>query len=196
MLRAESEEAQAKVEELQARIKVLEQENLSKEQEIVSLTHRNSLLEEEVEKLELTVKDAKSAADSGAASSSEVENLQRKVQLLEDEAEEADKNLRETNEKYYPPNLLLLQLHCLIRPLQAPSHRRQGGTLRAQGCHRRGRARPVGEEVRGGPGQVQACAGGDLQDFRGDWSFVERGIGLLICLMFFVEPQFRILLAK
>jgi tropomyosin, fungi type len=95
----ETEEAQALNEELKARIKVLEQENLTKEQEINSLTHRNTLLDEEVEKLEKALSEAKSAADNGAANSSELEALTRKVQLLEDEAEEADKNLRETNEK-------------------------------------------------------------------------------------------------
>lgn len=98
-LRMETEEAQARNEELKARIKVLEQENLTKEQEISSLTHRNTLLDEEVEKLEKALADAKNAADSGAAHSSELDALQRKLQLLEDEAEEADKNLRETNEK-------------------------------------------------------------------------------------------------
>lgn len=95
----ETEAAQAQNEELQAKIKVLEQENLTKEQEIASLSHRNTLLDEEVEKLEKALAEAKTAADSGASSSAELDALQRKLQLLEDEAEEADKNLRETNEK-------------------------------------------------------------------------------------------------
>ncbi|KAI5848672.1 tropomyosin [Morchella snyderi] len=98
-LRLETEQAQQKNEELAARVKVLEQENLTKEQEIASLTHRNSLLDGEVEKLEKQLSEAKSAADTGAAHGSEVDSLSRKVQLLEEEAEEADKNLRETNEK-------------------------------------------------------------------------------------------------
>jgi tropomyosin len=99
ILRQQADESQIMVEELKARIKILEQENLTKEQEISSLSHRNSLLEEEVDKLEKELANAKSAADNGAAHSSELDALQRKVQLLEDEAEEADKNLRETNEK-------------------------------------------------------------------------------------------------
>lgn len=98
-LRMEAERAQEGNAELAARIKVLEQENLAKEQEITSLSHRNQLLEGDVEKLEEKIKELKSSADSGATSSQEVESLQRKVQLLEEEAEEADKNLRETNEK-------------------------------------------------------------------------------------------------
>jgi hypothetical protein len=133
-LRMETEEAQAQNEELRARIKVLEQENLTKEQEITSLSHRNTLLEEEVDKLEKALQDAKSAADSGAAHSTELDALQRKLQLLEDEAEEADKNLRETNEKYVavpatcplhsPPAPLIACLqYPALYPLTTPAPR-------------------------------------------------------------------------
>jgi DNA repair ATPase RecN len=99
-LRIEADEAQAKVEELQAKVKALEQENLSKEQEITSLTHRNQLLEAEVEKLETGVKEAKNLAGDSAKHATHNETLTRRLQLLEDEAEQADKTLRETNEKY------------------------------------------------------------------------------------------------
>lgn len=99
-LRQEIDVANEKCSELTAKTKTLEQENLQKEQEITSLSHRNQLLEADLEKLEEKIKELKTSADSGANSSQEVESLQRKVQLLEEEAEEADKNLRETNEKY------------------------------------------------------------------------------------------------
>lgn len=98
-LRLETDQAHAKNEELSTRVKTLEQENLTKEQEILSLTHQKTLLEGEVDKLEKALAEAKSAADTGAAHGSEVDALSRKLQLLEEEAEEADKNLRETNEK-------------------------------------------------------------------------------------------------
>ncbi|KKY14974.1 putative tropomyosin [Phaeomoniella chlamydospora] len=98
-LRIEADENQAKVEELQAKIKTLEQENLQKEQDITSLTHRNGLLEAEVEKLESGIKEAKAEAGSSSHHATQNETLQRRLQLLEDEAEEADKTLRETNEK-------------------------------------------------------------------------------------------------
>jgi tropomyosin len=67
-LRTETDAATAKHEEASARVKQLEQENTQKEQEISSLTHRNGLLEAEVEKLEQQVKELKSLADdeSGA----------------------------------------------------------------------------------------------------------------------------------
>lgn len=99
-LRIEADENQAKAEELQTKVKALEQENLAKEQEITSLTHRNQLLEAEVEKLETGVKEAKSLAGESAQHGAQNESLTRRLQLLEDEAEQADKTLRETNEKY------------------------------------------------------------------------------------------------
>lgn len=99
-LRLEADDAHEKVEELKGKVKTLEQENLSKEQEITSLNHRNQLLEEEVEKLESSVKEAKDAANQSAQHDTQNEALQRRVQLLEEEAEENDKTLRETNEKY------------------------------------------------------------------------------------------------
>ena len=98
-LRIEADGANEKATELQAKVKELEQDNLQKEQEITSLTHRNGLLEAEVEKLEHGVKEAKTIAEEGSQHSTQLETLQRRLQLLEEEAEEADKNLRETNDK-------------------------------------------------------------------------------------------------
>lgn len=98
-LRLEADENAARAEELKAKVKVLEQENLAKEQEITSLTHRNQLLEGEVEKLEVSLKEAKNAAAEGAQSSQQSEALQRRLQVLEEEAEQADKTLKETTEK-------------------------------------------------------------------------------------------------
>lgn len=99
-LRIEADESAAKVEDLQKQVKVLEQENLTKDHEITSLTHKNSQLEGEVEKLEEQLKGHKNDKDEGSAALTQNETLQRRLQLLEEEAEEADKNLRETNDKY------------------------------------------------------------------------------------------------
>lgn len=99
-LRLEADESAAKVEELQSKVKSLEQENLAKEQEITSLSHKNQLLEGELEKIESGLKEAKAAADESAQHGTQNESLQRRLQLLEEEAEEADRNLRETNDKY------------------------------------------------------------------------------------------------
>lgn len=100
LLKQKEEEAQLKIEELQGKVKTLEHENLAKEQEITSLSHKNQLLEVEVEKLDEGLKIAKRELDEGRDSGTHNEGLQRRLQLLEEEAEEADKNIRETNEKY------------------------------------------------------------------------------------------------
>lgn len=102
-LRLESDENAAKVEELQQKVKALEQENLAKEQEITSLSHKNGLLESEVDKLDTSVKDLKKTSEEGQQHGTQNETLQRRLQLLEEEAEEADKTLREANEKYETP---------------------------------------------------------------------------------------------
>lgn len=99
-LRLEADEANGKVEELQTKVKTLEQDSLSKEQEITSLQHKNGVLEGDVDKLETSIKDLKKSADEGQQHGTQNETLQRRLQLLEEEAEEADKTLREANEKY------------------------------------------------------------------------------------------------
>lgn len=104
-LRLEADEASGKVEELQAKVKTLEQENLSKEQEITSLSHKNGILETEVEKLEEKISELKKTADDGQQHGTQNETLTRRLQLLEEEAEQADKTLREANEKYVEPPL-------------------------------------------------------------------------------------------
>lgn len=101
-LRKDQEETQAKCEELQARVKTLEHENMSKEQEITSLAHNNQRLEGEVEKLEAGIKEAKELAGNSTQHSTQNEALQRRLQILEEEAEETDKSMRETNDKYVP----------------------------------------------------------------------------------------------
>jgi tropomyosin len=100
LLRAELDEAKEKGAELNEKVKVLQQENLAKEQEIRSLGHRNTLLEEEIEKLGGNLKEAKDAAKASIQNDTQNEALQRRLQLLEEEAEEADKTMRETVEKY------------------------------------------------------------------------------------------------
>ncbi len=99
-LREEADKAVATADELQGQVKLLQQENLSKEQEVTSLSHKNSVLEAEVDKLEAIIADFKKAAAEGVQHGTQNESLTRRLQLLEEEAEQADKTLRETNEKY------------------------------------------------------------------------------------------------
>lgn len=102
-LRIEADESSARAEELKAKVKQLEAETTQKEQEITSLSHKNSVLEGEVEKLEGQVKVHKDEAGAGAQAGSQAESLQRKIQVLEEEAEESDRTIRELNEKCVTP---------------------------------------------------------------------------------------------
>ena len=83
----------------QARIKELEQENLAKEHEITSLNLKVSVLEGNISTLEEDQAKHKSDVSQSSQQSGDLEALKRKVSILEEEAEEADKNLRDTNEK-------------------------------------------------------------------------------------------------
>ncbi|KAI6370181.1 hypothetical protein MCOR31_004747 [Pyricularia oryzae] len=93
-LRLEADESNAKVEELQSKVKLLEQENLSKEQEITSLQHKNGVLEGELEKLEENVKNLKKMADENAG------HFERKVQALEAERDSWETKYEEMAKKY------------------------------------------------------------------------------------------------
>jgi tropomyosin, fungi type len=99
-LRLESDGLRVKLDGAEGRLKELEQQILQKDQEITSLTHRNAVLEAESEKAEKAVAALKHEAEAGAQHGTQNEALQRRLQLFEEEAEEADKNLRETNDKY------------------------------------------------------------------------------------------------
>lgn len=107
-LRIEADESASRAEEYKAKLKALEAETTQKEQDITSLTHRNQVLESEVEKLEALVKNFKEEAGAGAGAANQAETLQRKIQVLEEEAEESDRTIRELNEK------------CVFPPLIAP----------------------------------------------------------------------------
>src|ERR1700709_1268345 len=99
-IRTEADEAHASNEELKEKVKTLEAENLTKEQEIKSLNHKLTVLETRSDTLEEDVKKHKGLADNSASHSTQNESLTRRLQVLEDEAEQADRNLRETNEKH------------------------------------------------------------------------------------------------
>jgi hypothetical protein len=161
-LRVEADDSAALAEELKTKNKTLEQENLAKEQEITSLSHKNQLLEAQVEKLEADIKEHKTKAEEGAGHLGTNESLTRKLQVLEEEAETADRNLRETNEKYvhclplcHCPSNLPDQPPLTQHVLQAPPNRRQGRPLRAQGSSPRAVQRPVGDQIRGDGQEIQ-----------------------------------------
>lgn len=99
-LREEADGAVSRAEESEAKNKKYEQLLLEKDQEITSLTHRLSVLDGDLEKTENKLNDLKQAQEEGETSKSTNEGLLRKIQLLEEELDAAEKNVKDTVEKY------------------------------------------------------------------------------------------------
>lgn len=98
-LRVEADNAIERAEMAEAKNKKLEQELLGRDQEITSLQHKLGVTGEQLEKAESKLADLKAANADGESTRSNAENLHRKVQLLEDELDTAEKNVKETMEK-------------------------------------------------------------------------------------------------
>ncbi|KAG5437522.1 hypothetical protein PCANB_000950 [Pneumocystis canis] len=98
-LRMEAEEANMRADEAAMRVKHLEHELTLKEQENIGLIHKNDLLEMEIERLEQQLMEAKTAAEDDSGNRNISESLQKKIQLLEEELEISDMNLRKTTDK-------------------------------------------------------------------------------------------------
>ncbi|PIL25009.1 hypothetical protein GSI_12897 [Ganoderma sinense ZZ0214-1] len=98
-LRVEADKAVERAEEAEAKNKKYEHLLLEKEQEITSLQHKISVLDGDLEKAETKLTDLKSAQEDGEQSKTANEGLQRKIQLLEEELDAADKNLKEAMDK-------------------------------------------------------------------------------------------------
>lgn len=69
----------------------------------MSLQHKLSVMDGDLEKAETKLADAKAAQAEGDQSKTISEGLQRKIQLLEEELDAADKNLKDAMEKYVRP---------------------------------------------------------------------------------------------
>ena len=80
-------------------MKKAREEIISKDQEIISLNNKISLLEAEVERGEKKINELKSAKEEEESTSNTTEALQRKISLLENELDNTEKNLKETTEK-------------------------------------------------------------------------------------------------
>ena len=100
----EADKAVERAEEAEAKNKKYEHLLLEKEQEITSLQHKISVLDGDLEKAETKLTDLKSAQEDGEQSKTANEGLQRKIQLLEEELDAADKNLKEAMDKYVSPH--------------------------------------------------------------------------------------------
>lgn len=127
-LRAEADTATFRAEEAEAKVKKLEQELLEKDQELNSSRHQLGLLEKENEVAESKLAEFKANNLDSEASRMTTDGLARKVQLLEEELDAAEKNVKETVEKcvlYFPSplSLVLCDLYHLTRNFLPPSSR-------------------------------------------------------------------------
>ncbi|KAH9443759.1 hypothetical protein MJO28_013973 [Puccinia striiformis f. sp. tritici] len=98
-LRAEADAAMERAETAEAKFKKLEMDSMLKDQELVSLQHKVSNLETDLETAEKKISDSKVHKEEEESNKSANENLNRKIALLESELDNAEKNLRETTDK-------------------------------------------------------------------------------------------------
>ncbi|KAJ3548522.1 hypothetical protein NM688_g5290 [Phlebia brevispora] len=98
-LRVEADNAVTRAEEAEAKNKKLEQQLLEKDQEITSLQHKIGVLEADLEKTETKLTETKATAQDAESSKTTNDALQRKIQLLEEELDAAEKHSKEVVEK-------------------------------------------------------------------------------------------------
>lgn len=72
---------------------------MSKDQEIQSLTNKVNRMETDLEKAEETLTVAKKGNEDGVATKQTAEVLARKIQLLEDELDKAERDVKQATEK-------------------------------------------------------------------------------------------------
>lgn len=138
-LRLEADNAVTRAEAAEAKNKKLEQDILNRDQEIQSLTHRLTKAETELDKAEEKLKDAKTVHDEHETSRAANDGLVRKIQLLEEELDSAEKNLKETVERCAHTagyaSLLPVNRSLYGASIQAPSDGSKGRALRTPGAH-------------------------------------------------------------
>ncbi|KAJ7199114.1 actin filament-coating protein tropomyosin [Mycena haematopus] len=98
-LRAEADAASARADEVEAKNKKLEQLLMEKEHELTSYNIKLEHLDAELAKAEHSIADSKADREAGETTKMTNEGLTRKIQLLEDELDAAEKNVKETVEK-------------------------------------------------------------------------------------------------
>jgi tropomyosin len=76
---------------------------LERDQDITSLNHKLSVLEADLEKAESKNSELKKASGEGESARTTADGLQRKIQLLEEELDAAEKNVKDTVEKSVSP---------------------------------------------------------------------------------------------
>ena len=99
-LRAEQEKTQDLNEQLHNKIKGLEDTIIKQEHEMSSLSAAKARLEGELEKLNGPVEEAKATANECTELREKNEELQRKLQKMEEEADESDNQNKILKAKY------------------------------------------------------------------------------------------------
>ena len=95
----EADTAVNRAEDAERKNKQFEQMILEKDQEIKSLNIQLGTVSHDLEKAEGKLAESKASAEVGEHSKTTSETLARKVQLLEEELDVAEKNVKETVEK-------------------------------------------------------------------------------------------------
>ena len=148
----EADNAVARAEEAEAKNKKLVQEILEKDQDIKSLTHRLETAESKLDETEGKLNDVKHVRDEHETSKSTNEGLARKIQLLEEELDSAEKNLKETVERCVHnadnPSSRPVDGHSCDESTQAPSDGFEGRAFRTPGAYLGAGKRYLGEEIR------------------------------------------------
>lgn len=98
-IRAEADAANEKAENYYKTIKELENQLLTKEQDIVSLTHRNGQLENELERAQEKIAQLKVIEEDEDGLKKVNDAAQRKIALLEQELESSENLYREATQK-------------------------------------------------------------------------------------------------
>jgi tropomyosin, fungi type len=110
LMRAEADKAILRAEDAEAKIKTLQEDSLGKDHTISSLNHKLQLAHDELEKTEAELKKLKQESLDDEQSKTAKDGLARKVELLEEELDAAEKNHKETVEKCAAVYLILFML--------------------------------------------------------------------------------------
>lgn len=118
-LKLEADKWQEQADELQAKVKALEQLNIEKDHEILSLKNSKDFMETEMTNMEKDLADLKKTASESHSLQTVNETNTRKLTVLEEELDEADKNLKETTAKLRETDIRAEQLERKVASLEA-----------------------------------------------------------------------------
>ena len=98
-IRAEADQATLRAERAEEQVKKLQQDLLKNSHDMNSLIHQSDLKSKELEEAELKLKKYKQDSEEAEHFRSTKDSLERKVALLEEELDTAEKNLKDTVDK-------------------------------------------------------------------------------------------------